>query len=99
MAANADYDIGQLVRSSVTFEVSGTPTDPGGVFVEYRSPSGVETTLEYGTDAALVKDDTGDYHVDIDADEGGDWYGRWYSTGNGQAAKQFSFKVAANKAT
>jgi hypothetical protein len=42
--------------------------------------------LTYGVGAELVKDSTGVYHVDIDADEAGKWLYRFYSTGTGQAS-------------
>lgn len=94
-----DYDIGQKVRSYCTFtDLNGSPIDPTAVFLEYKSASGDTTTLDYSV-SGITRTDTGDYYADIDLDAAGWWYGRWYSTGTGQAATQFSFLVAANKAT
>ena len=56
------------------------------MLAQYKDPSGNTTSLTYGVDAALVKDSTGVYHVDVDADEVGWWHYRVYSTGTGQAA-------------
>ena len=90
------YDQGDLVRVSSTFtDENGSPADPAAVFCEVRDPSENVSTYEYGQDAALVRDDTGDYHLDIDADEAGWWHYRWYSTGNGQAAEEDRFWAEA----
>lgn len=88
------YDLGDLVRVSVAFTNSaGTAIDPTAVLCQYKSPAGTTTALTYGTDVALVKDSTGNYHVDIDCDEEGTWDCRYYSTGTGQAAAETSFRV------
>lgn len=93
MAINT-YDVGDLVRVSGEFKASGGAlSDPTVVYVKYKDPSGNETTKQYGVDAAVVKDATGQYHLDIDVDEAGTWYYRWYSTGTGQAAKEVEFIV------
>ena len=82
--ANVTYDLGDLVRSSVTFtiESSGVPDDPDTVSVSYIDPSGNVTTKVFGVDSEVIKDDIGDYHIDIDADEADTWYHRWFGTGN-----------------
>jgi hypothetical protein len=51
------------------------------------------TTLTYGTDAALVKDSTGNYHVDLDVTMGGKWWIKFYSTGSVKAAVEDFFLV------
>lgn len=92
------FDLGQLVRATNTFtDSTGAVIDPTDVFVNYKSPvTGTVTTLEFGVDAAVVKDGTGIYHVDIDGDETGRWFVRWFSTGTGQAADQESFFINEN---
>lgn len=81
------YHVGDLVRTTYVWtNAAGAAVDPTAVFVQYRDPSGNVTTLEYGVDAALVKDSTGNYHVDINGDEAGKWLYQGYSTGTGQAA-------------
>lgn len=88
------YHLGDLVRVSGVFtNAVGTAVNPTVVNLSFRNPSGNETTYIYGTDAALVKDSTGNYHVDIDADEAGIWHYRWWSTGTGQAAEAVKFIV------
>jgi hypothetical protein len=87
------YDLGDLIRVSAAFASAGAAIDPTAVTVKYRAPVAGTTTLVYGVDADLVKDDTGEYHVDIDADEEGTWYYRFESTGTGQAAAEGAFRV------
>lgn len=90
------YSVGDSVRITGTWtNAAGTAVDPAGVFAAYRDPSGNTTTLTYGVDAELVKDSTGVYYVDVDADEAGWWHYRFYSTGEGKAAsKPLAFVVA-----
>jgi len=91
------YDLGDLPRITGTFtNAAGVVLDPTAVFCTYRSPAGVLTTLTYGVDAALVKDSTGVYHVDISATLAGVWQYRFYSTGTGQAAETAWYTINAN---
>lgn len=88
------YTYGQLVRVSFTFlDSAGAPQDPTAVYFEFTDPEGTETSYQYGVDAELVKDDTGDFHVDIDCDTVGTWEYRAYATGTGQTAVEGSFIV------
>lgn len=89
----ASYDIGDLVRVSGAFTVSDVDTDPTTVTVLYRDPSGNLTTLVYGEDASVVKDATGQYHLDISPDETGKWWFRWVGTGDAQAAEEDYFYI------
>ena len=90
----ANYDKGDLVRCAAAFtNTAGTAIDPTAVLFKVKDPSGNITTYTYLTDAELVKDSTGNYHVDVDADEVGTWYYRYYSTGTGQAAGEGTFDV------
>jgi hypothetical protein len=63
------------------------------VKVSVRTPGRVVTTYTYGVDVAVVKDSTGNYHIDIDANAAGTWHARWFSTGTGQAAEEMEFFV------
>lgn len=94
------HDLGDLVRVEATFTDAATDAaiDPTAVKLSYRTPGGTTTTLVYGTDAALVKDGVGEYHVDIDANAAGTWYYRWWSTGTGQAAKEEQFVIREARA-
>jgi hypothetical protein len=91
------HDLGDLVRVSTgeagfTVAVTGDTLDPDAVFLSVRSPSGL-MSYEYGVGDVIVKDGVGKYHADIDADEPGVWFYRWWSTGNGQAANEGRFEV------
>jgi hypothetical protein len=95
-ATEYDYDLGDLVRCSAPFtNTAGTAIDPTAVFFKAKDPEGTAVgPYTYGVDAALVKDSTGNYHVDLDASKPGTWYYRFYSTGTGQASAEGSFTVA-----
>lgn len=86
------YDIGDLVRLSASFAVNGTPTDPTTIAVKVKDPSG-----NIDTETNPTKDDTGDYHHDISADEKGVWYYRWEGTGAAEAAEEAWFTVRASQ--
>jgi hypothetical protein len=63
-----------------------------------RNPSKEVTTYHYGVSPGLSKDSAGVYSLEIEADESGVWYYRFWSTGNGQAAEEESFRVNPAKA-
>ncbi len=82
------YDVGDLVkiRGVFTDGVTEGAVDPTKVYFRVKDPALNVTIYEYGEDVELVKDSTGNYHVDVDITMEGNWYGRFYSTGTGQAA-------------
>lgn len=88
------YDVGDLVTVSGEFtDVNDEPADPAGVSMAFRDPSGNATTYVFGTDAEVVKDSTGNYHVDLSIDEAGDWFYSWIGSGAGQGAEAGQFSV------
>jgi hypothetical protein len=93
------YDQGQSVRLSVTFtNPDGTAYDPVVVQFIYHAPlSVVALTKTYGTDAEVIKDGVGLYHMDLIADEPGEWHYRAEGSGNGQAVEEDSFYVEATE--
>lgn len=59
------YDIGDSRRFNVAFtDVNNVAADPTNVTFKIVEPDGIETIYDYGTDAELVKDSVGNYHVD-----------------------------------
>lgn len=67
MAIN-EYDVGDVVRCSVAFaNQAGTAVDPSVVTFKVKVPGSSTITYVYGTDAEVVKDSTGNYHVDVTA--------------------------------
>jgi len=91
----ADYPKGTVVRCSIEFtEVDGgVNIDPTTVKFYLIKPSGSETVYEYDVDSQLVRDDTGQYHVDVTTDESGKWYFRFVGTGTNAAADDSTFYV------
>lgn len=87
------YKLGQKVRLIVNFKVNGVLTDPTTVTCKIMDPSKNVTTYIYGTDAALVKDSTGIYHVDVVTDEKKQWNYRFEGTGVCTAVEESAFGV------
>jgi hypothetical protein len=78
------YDLGQRVRCSAIFATTaGVSTDPSVVFFRVMKPDKSVLNYQYPEPGVtiIVKDDTGDYHADVDADQEGDWYYRWEGIG------------------
>ncbi len=91
---NNTYALGNDVVCSALFRSSeGVVADPDTVSFSFRNGDGDVTTYVYGTDAEVVKDSVGNYHVNVDASARGTWHYRFYSTGTGKAADEKSFKV------
>lgn len=87
------YDKGDLLRVSASFtDEDGDPVDPTTVTVKAKIGTTV-TSYVYGADSEVVKDETGEYHADLDLDTSGIWWVRVESTGTGQAAAESSFRV------
>ncbi len=83
------YTIGQMVRVTATFnDSSGMETNPTSVVAKYRSPNGAVTSLVYGTDADVVRDSTGIYHIDLLLNAEGVWHYRVEGTGTVTAAAE-----------
>lgn len=89
------YEQGNLIRLTGSFiDVStGNAIDPSIVKFRVKAPDGAMTEYRYGTNAELVKDSTGNYHVDLPADQAGRYTYRFFSTGTGMAARDKVFVV------
>jgi len=95
MTINA-YVRGQQVRVAVAIsDAAGAAGDPGGLAVKVRTPAGAVATKTYGADAEVVRDGTGAYHLDVDADAEGDWHYRWEGSGARKGAGEGQFRVVA----
>lgn len=91
------YAKGQIVRCEGKFEVEATRVlvDPATITFKAKSPTGVLTT--YTTPASqIIKDATGKYHVDVNANTAGVWTYRFESSGTYQAADERTFIVEAS---
>lgn len=84
-----NYEIGALIKLTVSFAVAGVATDPTSVTCTVIDPSGIETT------PSPVHDSTGNYHatVDLTGAKSGVWGYRFVGTGACQAAMQAQFFV------
>lgn len=88
------YDIGDLVRIKATFEnVDGVILDPTTITFKLKTPDDVTTVYVYGTDAALVKESTGVYHVDWSCTQAGLHIYLYIGTGTVQTAEESHFQV------
>ena len=88
------YFVGNVVRVQGNLaDLDGTPGDPGGVVVKYRTPAGTIASKTYGTDAEVVRTGTGLYQMDVTANLEGVWSYRFESTGNRAAATEGRFTV------
>ena len=58
-------DLNDAKRFSITFlDISNAAVDPSIITASIKEPDGVVAAYTYATDAELVKDSTGNYHVD-----------------------------------
>lgn len=91
------YARGSLVRLSAAFAVSAAATDPSTITFKVKVPAGTVTTYVYGTDVQVVKDSTGNYHVDWAATAEGIHAWRFEGTGTCQAAAEQQFTVSDSR--
>lgn len=88
------YDIGD--RRKLICEVydeNSALTDPTTLTFMIREPCGTITTYIYGTDAELVKDSVGKYHVYWDCVTAGHYDWRYEADGTVVAAEESHFSV------
>ena len=89
------HDKGDRVRIDGTFkDINDDLIDPTGVTLKVVDPSGNTTTYEYGgSPEEVLKTSTGVYYADVDVDEEGDWYYKWFGTGTGIGTDEGQFVV------
>ncbi len=98
MSVRQEYIYGQVVHLSMTFEIEATSTltDPTTLTVKVRPPSHTVSTYVYGTDAEIVRDSAGTFHIDIPTAVTlgeGPWQVRVESTGTAAGADEVTFGV------
>lgn len=95
----AEYDINDTIRVSTTFKnLAGTATDPTAVTAIVVQPDGTSTTYTYLTDAQVVKDSAGVYHIDVTPTTAGTWLIRWRGTGAVATQEETVLSVRSNYA-
>lgn len=91
------YDKGDLVRLTATFsDNESEAVDPDTVVCKVKDPTGSVSIYTYNADEELVRDSAGTFHLDVSVDFPGEYFYRFHSTGNGQAASESSFKVSSS---
>ena len=76
------HDINDVETITATFKnAADVVTDPTTVTFVMREPDGIETPYVYLTDAELVRDSEGVFHVDWPFTKAGRHHARWKGTG------------------
>jgi hypothetical protein len=99
-----EYPLGQAVRLSATFaNASDVVADPTTVTLTIGRqevsppPAPTGTSFVHGVDLTLVKDSTGNYHLDYTGAASGIYVYRWVGTGTvATASLPRYFKVTPN---
>ena len=99
VASNYVFDVGDVVRSRGVFRNTSNRAlvDPTDVYVQVEKPDGSITSYHYGIDLNVLRESIGSYTVDVPADQSGNWFVRFYSTGLGQAAQEERFGVRKSR--
>jgi hypothetical protein len=100
-----NYGLGQSVRVRSAFQNAGRKaSNPEALKLTIKSPSGEISTVVFGDpqegDVTQINQRMigespvpGEFYADIDANEPGVWFYRWWSTGELQAAAESRFEV------
>jgi hypothetical protein len=89
-----EYEIGQTVILRVAFKnQAGVAADPTTLKVEIKDPLGQETEFTFGTDAEVIKDSVGNYHIARDPEIQGVYVAKWRGTGANKGAARDQFKM------
>lgn len=93
------YDRDQPVRVTALFQdEDGNDVDPATVELTVISPSGIERSFTYGgSPDTVTRASTGNYFADVEANEAGDWFYRWTSTGTGAGVQDSQFMVSPTR--
>lgn len=76
---------GTAVTTTANFSVSGTPTDPTTITLNFRGGSGGTQTWVYGGAGSIIRNGTGDYMASLDTTitsnaTPGTWIVEWTGT-------------------
>lgn len=77
--------------------LAGVATDPAGLTLRVKAPSGAVTVYVYGTAAEVIRDGAGDFHADIPATAAGIWAWRWEATGSVPGVEEGAVMVSASR--
>jgi hypothetical protein len=86
------YNIGDAPRLAVAFtNYADVAADPTAIVFTCLEPDGVEVVFTHGTDAELVKDSVGNYHVDYTITKQGRHNFKFVGTGAVVSTQQSDF--------
>jgi hypothetical protein len=98
--SNETCYVGTAMTSTATFTTvdGGTAVDPTAIQAKWKRDGGAGvagrlTPYIYGTDAEIVKDSTGVYHIALTADAEGVWTVAWKGTGAAVVVNQDTFRA------
>ena len=93
-----NYRVGTRIRVSAQFKnASNMLADPTTVTVRLDPPAADTHSYVYGVDSEVVKEATGNYHLDFLADAAGDWAYEWQGTGTVETAQDAILTVSASE--
>lgn len=90
------YDIGDVVKIFSNFKQNGLDMDPSTITLKVVRPDATSQSYTYAG-GTVVKDSTGNYHVDVAPAISGTYKYRWSSSGTGAAAEEGTFQVRTQK--
>ncbi len=92
------YLVGQVVR--ITAEVRGETgmlEDPGALMLMTRMNAGPVSSQAFGADVAVVRDEVGRYHIDLQLTAAGVLYYRWESNAPNAGAIEGELVIRAGR--
>ena len=98
--SSEEYDRGDRIRLTATIrdlENDNVLVDPDTLEFTILEPDASTTTYVYGTDAEVIRDSVGVFHVYWDAAQSGLHWARYAASGNVGAAEELGFKVGRSK--
>jgi hypothetical protein len=91
-------NIGDMVRVSSNFvDTANTSTDPNTVVFKMKEPNNTVTTYTFGVNAQMVKESTGNYHVDWLVGASGFHVYNYRGNGVANAAEEASFMAVPSQ--
>ena len=86
------YDVGDVVRATVTLKQDTVLTDPTTLTFKYKDPAGVVLTKTYAL-SEVIRKSLGVFYFDFTVTASGTWFYRWVSTGTAAGAAEVQILV------
>lgn len=94
ITVNPAPEINDAIRISASFKtLAGVPADPDAVTIRLRSPNSIVSVYTSVTTPAVVRDTTGEYHLDVQVTSTLEWFYRVEGTGAVQESGEGSLVV------